>query len=78
MDDYTVRVKLSEPFAPFLAVLTDRAGIMASPKAIKESGGRISKNPVGTGPFEFVERVRGGSHHRQEEPPLLAERASQT
>jgi peptide/nickel transport system substrate-binding protein len=59
VDDYTVRVTLSEPFAPFLAVLTDRAGIMASPKAIKESGGRISKNPVGTGPYEFVERVRG-------------------
>ena len=59
VDKYTVRVTLSEPFAPFLAVLTDRAGIMASPKAIRESGGRISKNPVGTGPFEFVERVRG-------------------
>src|SRR5215217_6745588 len=59
IDPMTVRVTLSEPFAPFLAVLTDRAGIMASPKAIKESGGRISKNPVGTGPFEFVERVRG-------------------
>jgi peptide/nickel transport system substrate-binding protein len=59
VDPMTVRVTLSEPFAPFLAVLTDRAGIMASPKAIKESGGRISKNPVGTGPFEFVERVRG-------------------
>ncbi len=37
VDDYTVRVTLSEPFAPFLAVLTDRAGIMASPKAIKEN-----------------------------------------
>ena len=61
VDDYTVRVTLSEPFAPFLAVLTDRAGIMASPKAIEEAGGRISKNPVGTGPFEFVERVRGQS-----------------
>jgi peptide/nickel transport system substrate-binding protein len=59
VDPMTVRVTLSEPFAPFLAVLTDRAGIMASPKAIKESGGRISKNPVGTGPFEFVERIRG-------------------
>src|SRR5215210_9023964 len=59
VDPMTVRVTLSEPFAPFLAVLTDRAGIMASPKAIEESGGRISKNPVGTGPFEFVERVRG-------------------
>jgi peptide/nickel transport system substrate-binding protein len=52
-------VTLSEPFAPFLAVLTDRAGIIASPKAIEENNGRISKDPVGTGPFEYVERVRG-------------------
>src|SRR5918995_1310710 len=59
VDEYTVRVTLSEPFAPFLAVLADRAGIMASPKAVEESGGRISDKPVGTGPFEFVERVRG-------------------
>jgi peptide/nickel transport system substrate-binding protein len=47
VDEYTVRVTLSEPFAPFLAVLTDRAGIMASPKAIEENNGRISKVPVG-------------------------------
>jgi peptide/nickel transport system substrate-binding protein len=59
VDEYTVRVTLSEPFAPFLAVLTDRAGIMASPKAIEANNGRISKDPVGTGPFMFVERVRG-------------------
>jgi peptide/nickel transport system substrate-binding protein len=59
VDDHTVRVELSEPFAPFLAVLTDRSGIMASPEAIEKSDGRISKNPVGTGPFQFVERVRG-------------------
>jgi peptide/nickel transport system substrate-binding protein len=32
VDEYTVRVTLSEPFAPFLAVLTDRAGIIASPR----------------------------------------------
>src|SRR5918997_1628765 len=59
VDEYTVRVTLSEPFAPFLAVLTDRAGIIASPRAIEENNGRISEDPVGTGPFEFVERVRG-------------------
>jgi len=59
LDEYTVRVTLSEPSAPLLAVLADRAGIIASPKAIKESGGRISDKPVGTGPFKFVERVRG-------------------
>jgi peptide/nickel transport system substrate-binding protein len=61
VDEYTVRVTLSEPFAPFLAVLADRAGIVASPKAIEEAGGRISDKPVGTGPFKFVERVRGES-----------------
>jgi peptide/nickel transport system substrate-binding protein len=59
VDEYTVRVTLSEPFAPFLAVLTDRAGIMVSPRAVEESGGRVSRKPVGTGPFKFVERVRG-------------------
>ena len=59
VDPMTVRVTLSKPFAPFLAVLTDRAGIMASPKAIEENNGRISNDPVGTGPFKFVERVRG-------------------
>ena len=59
VDDSTVRVTLKRPFAPFLAVLTDRAGIMVSPKAVEEGGGRVSKKPVGTGPFEFVERVRG-------------------
>src|SRR3712207_9547210 len=37
VDENTVRVTLSEPFAPFLAVLTDRAGIIASPKAIERS-----------------------------------------
>ena len=68
VDEYTVRVTLSEPFAPFLAVLTDRAGIMASPKAIEENNGRISKDPVGTGPFKFGRAGQGGPHNRGEEP----------
>src|SRR5215212_1749739 len=41
VDEYTVRVTLGKAFAPFLAVLTDRAGIMASRKAIEENNGRI-------------------------------------
>src|SRR3712207_1465355 len=32
---------------------------MVSPKAVEEGGGSVSKKPVRTGPFEFVERVRG-------------------
>jgi peptide/nickel transport system substrate-binding protein len=61
VDDATVRVNMKRTFAPFLAVLTDRAGIMVSPKAVRENNGRISNNPVGTGPYKFVERRRGES-----------------
>lgn len=61
VDPLTVEVTLSEPFAPFLTVLADRAGIMASPRSIEESDGRVSQNPVGTGPYKFVERLRGQS-----------------
>ena len=39
VDDSTVRVTLERPFAPFLAVLTDRAGIMVSPKASRRAAG---------------------------------------
>ncbi|MEJ7819557.1 MAG: ABC transporter substrate-binding protein [Rubrobacteraceae bacterium] len=60
-DDMTVKVTLKEPYAPFITVLADRAGIIASPKAIEENDGRISDNPIGTGPFKFVERRKGES-----------------
>ncbi|MGN7471508.1 ABC transporter substrate-binding protein [Brevibacillus sp. SAFN-007a] len=59
VDKNTVQVQLKEPFAPFLSVLTDRAGIMVSPKAVKEHGDQYLNHPVGTGPFVFVEQVKG-------------------
>ena len=34
----TVRIRLKEPFAPFLAQLTDRAGMIVSPKAAEAAG----------------------------------------
>lgn len=58
MDKYTVRVMLKEPFSPFLYVLSDRAGMMVSPTAAKRYGQELANNPVGTGPFRFVERRR--------------------
>ena len=57
VDPHTVRLVLSQPFAPLLAVLSDRAGMMLSPKALAEAGKNISANPVCSGPFRFVERV---------------------
>jgi peptide/nickel transport system substrate-binding protein len=58
VDELTVKVQLKEAFSPFLSVLSDRAGMMVSPTAVKEKGDDFSNSPVGTGPFKFVERVK--------------------
>lgn len=57
VDPMTVRLNLSAPFSPLLAQLTDRAGMMVSPKAAKAEGDKFGTNPVCSGPFKFVERV---------------------
>jgi peptide/nickel transport system substrate-binding protein len=49
-----VRFNLKEPFAPLLSVLSDRAGMMVSPKAA--AGENFAANPVCAGPYKFVER----------------------
>src|SRR5262250_1997658 len=60
VNDLTVRLNLSQPLVPLLAALTDRAGMMISPKAAKELGDRFGTRPVCAGPFKFVERVAQG------------------
>ncbi|HET9471157.1 MAG TPA: ABC transporter substrate-binding protein, partial [Usitatibacter sp.] len=57
VDPYTVRFNLSAPFAPLLAQLADRAGMMVSPKAAKAEGEKFGAHPVCSGPFKFAERV---------------------
>lgn len=57
VDPLTVRVVLKQPFAPFVAVLTDRAGMMVAPKAAEAAGKDFGLRPVCAGPFRFVERV---------------------
>jgi peptide/nickel transport system substrate-binding protein len=57
VDPLTVRLLLKAPFSPLIAQLTDRAGMMVSPKAVKEAGDRFVAKPVCAGPFRFVERV---------------------
>ena len=59
VDPKTIKITLKAPFAPFLSVLTDRAGMMVSPKAAKEMGDQFLTKPVGTGPFKFQDRVKG-------------------
>jgi peptide/nickel transport system substrate-binding protein len=57
VDSGTVRLNLSAPYAPLLAQLADRAGMMVSPKAAQADGDKFGAKPVCSGPFRFVERV---------------------
>jgi peptide/nickel transport system substrate-binding protein len=60
VDSHTIKVNLKKPDAALLATLTDRAGMMVSPKVVQERGAELGRNAkgAGTGPFEFVEWVR--------------------
>ena len=56
IDNHTVKLVLSAPFAPLLAQLSDRAGMIVSPKAA-QAAGEFSTHPVCAGPYTFSERV---------------------
>jgi peptide/nickel transport system substrate-binding protein len=60
VDTHTIRINLKRPDASLLATLTDRAGMMISPKVIGERGAGLERDAkgAGTGPFEFVEWVK--------------------
>jgi peptide/nickel transport system substrate-binding protein len=57
VDPLTVRIRLKEPFAPFVSQLTDRAGMIISPRAAEASGRDFGTRPVCAGPMRFVERT---------------------
>jgi peptide/nickel transport system substrate-binding protein len=58
VDPLTIKLVLKTPYAPLIAQLTDRAGMMVSPKAAKEEGDKFGLHPVCAGPYKFVERVQ--------------------
>ncbi len=58
VDPLTFKLVLKAPFSPLIAQLTDRAGMMVSPKAAREAGDKFGLRPVCAGPYKFVERVQ--------------------
>lgn len=54
VDPRTVRLHLSQPYAPLVAVLADRAGMMIAPAAL---GSDFSQHLPCAGPFKLTERV---------------------
>jgi peptide/nickel transport system substrate-binding protein len=59
VDDFTVRLELSEPFAPLLDSLSQVYLGMASPAALEKWGADYQFHQSGTGPFRFVEYTAG-------------------
>jgi peptide/nickel transport system substrate-binding protein len=60
VDEYTIRLRLSEPYSPLLDSLAQVYLGMASPIAFEQyTDNRYQFHQVGTGPFTFVEYVPG-------------------
>lgn len=57
VDAKTIRIRLKSASSPFLSQLTDRAGMIVSPKAAEAAGRNFGSAPVCAGPYRFVERV---------------------
>ncbi|MBN1879843.1 ABC transporter substrate-binding protein [bacterium] len=55
LDDYTIRIQLTEPFAPFLAQLCMEAASIVPREVCDKAGPQFSLHPVGCGPYQFVE-----------------------
>lgn len=58
VDPLTIKLNLKQPFSPLLSQLTDRAGMMVSPKAAEAAGDKFALHPVCAGAYKFVERVQ--------------------
>lgn len=53
-DDLTVTIRLSAPDTALPLILSDRAGMMISPKALgNDPEAKVERSPVGTGPWQF-------------------------
>lgn len=60
VDPLHVEVTMSRPWSGFPNMLTAQVGAIASPEMLT-GGAEASRNPVGSGPFEFVEWENGRS-----------------
>jgi peptide/nickel transport system substrate-binding protein len=59
VDEYTVKIILNEVSASILSALGSGPGLMVSPTAAEKFGEDFGQNPVGTGPYKFVQWTVG-------------------
>lgn len=61
VDDYKVKITLIKKEAPFLANLAMQFAAIVSPTAAEKYKENFKNNPVGTGPFKFVQWIKDDS-----------------
>lgn len=55
LDRYTLKIRLDQPFSPFLHLLTMTAAYVVPQEEVERLGADFSSHPVGTGPFLLKE-----------------------
>ena len=61
VDEYTIKLHLSQPFAPMISAFSLGTASIVSPASVDLEGNSYENiaQPVGTGPYIFKERVKG-------------------
>ncbi|AZY49024.1 ABC transporter substrate-binding protein [Bordetella avium] len=57
-DAQTLVITLKKPDATLISQLSDRAGMMLSPKSFEADAAAVGRKPICSGPYKFVERVQ--------------------
>ena len=70
VDQFTLKVDLKTPSAPFLSVLVDRSGMMLSQKTVEAGGADFTRKAfnAGSGPFILTEAVKDDHYKFKKNP----------
>jgi ABC-type transport system substrate-binding protein len=60
VDDYTLEIRLRQPFSPFLSLLTMTTAYVVPREEVERWGPAFSTHPLGTGPFVLREWLPDG------------------